>query len=224
MRTTTGLKNLDSMLSGGFPENSVILLSGGPGSGKTLLGLKFLLDGSKKREKCCYVTLNESKEELIRACESVKSLSGIKKYLGKNMAIEHIPMAQSNVSMKRFVDIISRYPKIDRIVIDSVNKLLLCSESKKSYRAYFIELISSLKEMKSSLLLCETESDEKLDSSSHESFECDGVVQLMFLDLEEKPMRALVVHKMRYTNFDVKLPHELLIDNKDIKLTETKVI
>ncbi len=224
MRVTTGLKKLDSMLAGGFPEKSVILLSGGPGTGKTLLGLKFMLEGSKKGEKCCYITLNENKEELIKACESVKSLNSVKKYMGKNLAIEYIPMAQSNLSMKRFIDIISSYPKIDRIVIDNVNKLLMFSESKKSYRAYFIELINSLKNAKSSLLLCETDSDEKLDSSGHESFECDGVMQLIFLELEEKPMRALVVHKMRYTNFDAKLPHELLIDNKYIRLTETKVI
>ena len=223
MRVTTGLKKLDKLISGGFPEKSVVLLSGGPGTGKTLLGLKFILDGAKKREKCCYITLNESKEELIRACESVKSLVAVKKYLGKNLAIEHIPMGQSNVSMKRFIDIVANYPKIDRIVIDNVNKLLMFSESKKSYRAYFIELISSLKNTGSSLLLCETESDEKLDSSGHESFECDGVVQLIFLELEEKPMRALIVHKMRYTNFDATRNHKVIKDNKDIRLTQTRI-
>lgn len=224
MKVTTGLRKLDRLISGGFPENSVILLSGGPGTGKTLMGLKFILEGARKRERCCYITLNEDRAEILRACESVKSLNGMKKYLGKNLAIEHISMAQSNVSMKRFTEIVSNYPKIDRIVIDNVNKLLMFSESKKSYRAYLIELIGSLKNTRSSLLLCETESDDKLDSSAHESFECDGVVQLIFTELEEKPRRALIVHKMRYTNFDAKLPHELKIDNKDIRLTETKII
>ncbi|MBN2331163.1 MAG: DUF2075 domain-containing protein [Candidatus Aenigmarchaeota archaeon] len=224
MRVSTGLKKLDKMLSGGFPENAVMLLSGGPGTGKTLVGMKFILDGAKKKEKCCYITLNESKEELIKACESVESLLEVKKYLGENLAIEHIPMAQSNVSMKRFIDIIASYPKIDRIVIDNVNKLLMFSENNKSYRAYLVELLDSLKKLGSSLLLCETDNDEKLDSSGHESFECDGVIQLIFLELEEKPMRSLIVHKMRYTNFDAKLPHELVINNKDIRLTETRII
>lgn len=224
MRVTTGLKKLDKLISGGFPENSVILVSGGPGTGKTLLGLKFLLDGAKRGEKCCYVTLNESKGELIRACESVTPLLEVKKFLGKNLVMEHIPMGQNNVNMKRFIDIVACYPRIDRIVIDNVNKLLMFSESKKSYRAHFIDLIGSLKKARSSLLLCETDSDEKLDSSAHESFECDGVVQLIFLELEEKPKRALVVHKMRYTNFDAKVPHELLISDKDIRLTQSRVI
>ncbi len=224
MTVTTGLKKLDSILSGGLPENSVVLLSGGPGTGKTLLALKFLLEGAKNGEKCCYITLCESAEELVKAAESVKSLSEVKKYLGKNLAIEPIFMSQSNISMRRFVDILANYPKIDRIVIDDVNKLLFFSENEKAYRAYLVEIISSLKRSRSSLLLCETKTDEILDSGGDESFECDGIIQLVFLDLEEKPMRALIVHKMRYTSFDAKVPHELKIDSNDIRLTETKVI
>jgi circadian clock protein KaiC len=224
MPTKTGLKKLDSLLSGGFPDNYDVLLSGGPGTGKTLIGLKFLLEGAIKGEKCCFVTLNENKEEILRACESVKSLKHINDYVDKNLAIECIQMGQSNVTMKRFIDIISNYPKIDRIVIDNVNKLLLFSENVKSYRAYLIELINTLKGIKSSLLLCETNNDEVVDSGCNESFECDGVIQLIFLDLEEKPMRALMIHKMRYTSFAPKLPHELVIDNNDVRLTETKVI
>jgi circadian clock protein KaiC len=224
MSISTGLKKLDSILSGGFPDNSVILLSGGPGTGKTLLSLKFLLDGAKMGEKCCYITLCENREELIKAASSIKSLNEINKYLGKNLAIEYIPMSQSSIGMKRFVDIISNYPKIDRIVIDDVNKLLMFSENEKSYRTYLAELVRNLKSAKASLLLCETMRDEDTDSGNNESFECDGIVQILFLDLEEKPMRALIVHKMRYTGFDAKVPHELKIDGNDIRLTETKVI
>jgi circadian clock protein KaiC len=224
MRVTTGIKKLDRMLGGGFPENSIILVSGGPGTGKTLVSLNFVLEGARKGEKCCYLTLNETREDILRACDSITALNPVKKYLDKNLAIEHIPMSQSNVSMKRFAEIISQYPKIDRIVIDNVNKLLMFSESKKSYRAYLIDILNTLKATKSSLILCETNNDDTLDSGNFEAFECDGVVQLIFLDLEEKPMRALMVHKMRYTAFDPKLPHELRISSKDISLTETKVI
>jgi circadian clock protein KaiC len=224
MRVSTGLKKLDRILSGGLPQNSVALLSGGPGTGKTLMALKFLLDGAKKKEKCCFITLTEDKEELLKACDSVKSLKVARKYIDKNLAIEHIPMGKSDVTMKRFVEIIANYPEVDRIVIDNVNKLLMFSENDKVYRAYLIELIKTLKKTQSSLLVCETPDENGLDSGADEAFECDGVVQLVFLDLEEKPMRALVIHKMRYTNFDPKVPHELRINNEDIRLTETKVI
>ncbi len=224
MRVSTGLKKLDGILSGGLPKNSVVLLSGGPGTGKTLMALKFLLDGARKKEKCCFITLNEEREELLKACDSVDSLKAVRKYMDKNLAIEHIPMERSNVTMKRFVEIVANYPEVDRIVIDNVNKLLMFSENDKTYRAYLIELIKTLKSTQSSLLVCETPDDNGLDSGANEAFECDGVMQLVFLDLEEKPMRALIIHKMRYTNFDPKVPHELRINNEDIILTETKVI
>jgi circadian clock protein KaiC len=216
------MSKLDKMLRGGFPRNTSILLSGGPGSGKTLLALKFLMDGISKGEKCCYVSLNENKEELLRACRGVNTLSNAEKHIGKNLAIEHIPLGE-NITMKKFIDIIASYPRIDRLAIDNVNKLLIFAESKRAYRIHLSELVKQLRTMGCTLLLCETKED-KIDTDNGESFECDGILHLSFLELEEKPMRTLSVHKMRYTPFDPKIPHEFIIDCKDLKLGTTKVI
>lgn len=223
MRVSTGIKKMDKLLGGGFPDRSVILVSGGPGSGKTLFSLKFLLEGASKGENCCLVSLNEEKEDILRACEGIESLSAIKKYLGKNLAIEYIPMSQSEMTIKRFSEILAQYPKIDRIVIDNVNKLLMFSDSKKSYRSYLVDILRTAKNSKSALVLCETECD-SLDSGNFESYECDGIVNTSFLDLEEKPMRVLTIHKMRFTDFDPKIPHELRINSKDITLADSKLI
>ncbi len=219
---TTGIKKLDKLLGGGFPSKTTILVSGGPGSGKTLFALKFLMDGVMKKEKCCYVSLNETREELLRACKGIETLGEAEKYIGKNFAIEHIPLGE-NITMKKFIDIIASYPKIDRLVIDNVNKLLIFAENERLYRIYLSELVRSLKNMDCTLLLCETRG-ENIDTGNGESFECDGVLSLSFLELEEKPMRAMAIHKMRYANFDPKIPHEFLIDKKDLRLTETKII
>ena len=224
MKVNSGIAKLDGILSGGLPKNSVVLVSGGPGTGKTLFSLKFLLEGARKKERCCYITLSEDKDELLKACDSIESLKEVSKYVDKNLAIEYIPMGRSNINIKRFIEIISNYPQVDRLVIDNVNKLLMFSANKTEYRSYLVDLVKKLKATQCSLLLCETPNDELLDSGGDESFECDGVIQLVFLDLEEKPMRALLVHKMRYTAFDPKVPHELRIDGRDVKITETKVI
>ncbi len=224
MAVMTGIKKLDGILSGGFPQNSVVLLSGGPGTGKTLLSMNFLMEGARKKERCCYITLNEEKEEILKACSGIKSLSDVTKYVDKNLAIEYIPMGRSNINIKRFMDIISNYPKVDRIVIDNVNKLLMFSTSKTEYRSYLVELVRKLKDTQCSLLICETTDEANLDSGGYESFECDGVVQLLFMDLEEKPMRSLIVHKMRYTSFSPRIPHEVKLDASGISLSETKVI
>ena len=224
MKVSTGMGRLDKLLGGGLPSNSVVLLSGGPGSGKTLFSLKYILDGARKGEKCCFITMNEDKDGVIRACKSIKGLSDIEKYAGKNLAIEYIPMSQSNISVQKFSEIITKYPQLDRVVIDNVNKLLMFSESEKSYRAYLVEIVSTLRNMKSSLLLCETDGEKSLDSGNFESYEADGVIQLMFLDLEEKPIRSLLVHKMRFTSFEPKVLHELKIDKNDVDIGEHKFL
>lgn len=221
-RITTGLSGLDKMLKGGFPEKTAILLSGGPGSGKTLLAIKFLIDGVMKGEKCCYVSLNEDRDELIRAAKGINALNSVEKHLGKNLAIEYIPLGE-NITMKKFIDIMSSYPNIDRLAIDNVNKLLIFSESKRVYRIHLSELVKQLKPMGCTLLLCETKGEE-IDTGNGEAFEVDGVLHLNFHELEEKPMRTLSVHKMRYSSFDPKVPHELLISDRDLKLGKSKLI
>jgi circadian clock protein KaiC len=222
-RITTGLPRLDKILGGGFPDKTAILLSGGPGTGKTLFGMNFLLEGARKGEKCCYVTLNETSEEIVRASKSIEKLKDAEKFLGKNLAIEYIALGESNMTIKRFVTLMSEYPKLDRIAIDNANKMFMFSDSKKSYRIHFSEMLKYLKNIGCSLILCETESD-AMDSGNGEAYECDGVIQLSFLELEEKPMRSLTVHKLRYSSFDAKVPHELVIDGTGLKLGETKVI
>jgi len=222
MAVTTGIKRLDKLLGGGLPHKTTVLVSGGPGSGKTLFALKFLMEGVAKKEKCCYVSLNENKEEILRACKGIESLSAAEKHIDKNLAIEHIPLGE-NITMRKFIDIIASYPKIDRLVIDNVNKLLIFAGNDRTYRIHLSELVNSLKSMGSTLLLCETRGD-AIDTGNGESFECDGVMSISFLELEEKPMRILTIHKMRYAKFDPKIPHELVIDDRDLTLTETKVI
>jgi len=219
---STGIKKLDKLLGGGFPGKTTVLVAGGPGSGKTLFAMNFLMEGILKKERCCYVSLNETKEELLRASKGIETLSAMEKYVGKNFAIEHIPLGE-NITMKKFIDIIASYPKLDRLVIDNVNKLLIFAENERSYRIHLSELVKSLRQMGCTLLICETRG-EHIDTGNGESFECDGVLSLSFLELEEKPQRIMTVHKMRYASFEPKVPHEIVIDSKEIRITETKII
>lgn len=222
-RITTGLSRLDKMLEGGFPSETVVLLSGGAGTGKTLVGMNFLIDGAFKGEECCYVSLNEGKEELLRACSRINSLKTVDRYIDKKLAIERVIMGK-RITVEYFTKIFASYPEVDRLVIDNINKLLIFAENKNEYRIHLAELIIYLKEkVKCTLLVCETMED-KIDTGNGETFECDGVVHLSFSDFEEKPMRTLEVSKMRYTFFEPKIPHELIIDSKELKLSGTKIL
>src|SRR6185295_7379408 len=74
----TGVPGLDNILSGGFPRNCLYLIDGNPGVGKTTLALQFLLQGVKEKERCLYITLSETKDELEAVAQSHGwSLEGI---------------------------------------------------------------------------------------------------------------------------------------------------
>ena len=223
----TGLTYMDKILGGGFPENTVILLSGGPGTGKTLFGMNFLMEGAKEKKKCCYVSMMENKEELLRACDGIESLKKLKKYSGKNFVIQEIKLSEkpseNAFDPESFIKLFNKYPKMERIVLDNVNKLLLYAKDEREYRRQFSQLVKELKKrFKCSLIICETQNG--IDSGNSESFECDGVVNVSFLDLEEKPKRTMEVHKLRYTKFEPKVPHEFKITSKGLKLSKSTLI
>ena len=55
-----GIAGLDDILAGGFSRGHVFLLEGNPGTGKTTMALRFLLQGAEQGEKCLYITLSET--------------------------------------------------------------------------------------------------------------------------------------------------------------------
>src|SRR5690606_32784221 len=62
---SSGVEGLDYVLRGGYARFRSHLVEGRPGSGKTTLGLQFLIEGARNGEKCLYITLSESKRELF---------------------------------------------------------------------------------------------------------------------------------------------------------------
>jgi len=222
-KVLTGLPKLDSLLEGGFPSKTVILVSGGPGTGKTLFGLNFVVKGASEGEKCCYLSVCENEEELLRACEGIDALKDVKKYIEKNLIFKSLTFGEK-IDLDYFTKMFASYPKVDKLVIDNINKLLTFAENGREYRMRLSELVGYLKEkVNCTLLMCETKKDE-IDTGNGEAFECDGIVHLSFLEFEEKPMRTLEVHKLRYTSFDPKIPHEFVINRKCLKLSGTKII
>src|SRR4051812_40637374 len=63
-KCSTGIAGLDDILNGGLPRDSLYLLEGSPGVGKTTLAMQFLMEGRRTGEKVLYVTLSETRREL----------------------------------------------------------------------------------------------------------------------------------------------------------------
>src|SRR5678815_4650278 len=66
----TGVEGLDEILRGGLPRNCCYLIQGDPGSGKTTLAMQFLLEGVRRGEPGFYITLSETRGELVKVADS----------------------------------------------------------------------------------------------------------------------------------------------------------
>src|SRR5258708_26527884 len=77
-RARLGIPGLDEILHGGLIPSRLYLIDGNPGAGKTTLALHFLQEGVRAKERCLYVTLSETIEELEAGARSHGwSLEGI---------------------------------------------------------------------------------------------------------------------------------------------------
>ncbi|MFZ1107720.1 MAG: circadian clock protein KaiC [Rhodomicrobium sp.] len=71
-RISSGVAGLDALLEGkGFYKASSILISGGPGSGKTSMGAHFALAAAERGERCLYFAFEESEPQLVRNMRSI---------------------------------------------------------------------------------------------------------------------------------------------------------
>jgi circadian clock protein KaiC len=70
-RVPTGITGLDHLIEGGLPKGRSILVTGEPGTGKTILALQFLADGLKRGEKGIYVTADESPMDVLEQAASL---------------------------------------------------------------------------------------------------------------------------------------------------------
>src|SRR6266850_6424943 len=79
--TPTGVPGLDDVIQGGLPGQQLYLIEGEPGSGKTTIGLQFLLEGVRRGEATLYVALSETPRELrVVARSHGWSLDGVDIY------------------------------------------------------------------------------------------------------------------------------------------------
>ncbi|MBC7697312.1 MAG: circadian clock protein KaiC [Bacteroidia bacterium] len=127
----TGITGFDEITNGGLPENGVTLISGSAGSGKTLFGVNFLINGANiYREPGIYLSFEETADELYKDVASLNlDLRGL--VLQKKIFLEHVLLEHKDIQELDFnlegllvrleyaIDAISA----KRVVIDSIESL-----------------------------------------------------------------------------------------------------
>ncbi len=209
-RSRTGVPGLDDILSGGLPSRRLYLLDGDPGSGKTTLSLQYLLEGVKAGEKCLYVTLSETREELLEGARSHGwSLDGIDVVeMAANEAeldseSQVTMFSQSEVELAatvgRVLDAVARVNP-QRVVFDSLSELRLLAQSSLRYRRQILALKSFFIGRQCTVLLLDDhtseDSDLQLQSIAH------GVISLeQHAPLYGTARRRLRVMKIRGSEY-----------------------
>ena len=149
-RLLTGVSGLDDILLGGLSKSHMYLLEGRSGTGKTTLGLQFVLEGKRIRERCLYVTLSESKAELEAAAIShgwslddvaiaefvpdKASLSEEERY-----TVFHPGEVELATTIKKLLAEIERVAP-ERLVIDSLSEFRLLAQDPLRYRRQLLAL------------------------------------------------------------------------------------
>jgi circadian clock protein KaiC len=70
-RVTTGIAGLDPLLEGGLPKGRSILVTGEPGTGKSMFAIQYIVEGLKRGEKCIFVTADEEPIDILEQAASM---------------------------------------------------------------------------------------------------------------------------------------------------------
>jgi circadian clock protein KaiC len=209
-RLSTGIIGLDDILKGGLPKNRLHLIEGSPGTGKTTLGLQFLLEGDRQGEKSLYVTLSETREELLSAAashgwsldgltvldltESGDSLTNNSRY-----TVFHPSEVELDETTRAILDEIERINPV-RVVFDSLSEMRMLANDSLRFRRQILALKQYFLTRNCTVLLLDDRtsqaSDRQLESVAH------GVLNLDYVPVEYGRQRhAMRVVKMRGVSF-----------------------
>jgi circadian clock protein KaiC len=236
-RIKTGIDKLDELLSGGLPKNSITLLSGTPGSGKTIFCFQYLWEGISNNEKCLFITLDERVSYLLKQANQLGF--DFNTYVDKGF-IKFKYFDIDKPEIYREVEEEIRNGNYSRVVLDSITPISevpvwisgvheiipteSATESVKyptgsipATRMHIRRVMAMLSREKCTAVITSEipEGSRSLSRDTVSEFLADGII---LLDMDTTmDRRKLTIRKMRSTNHSLK-PHDIKITENGIKL------
>src|SRR3989344_283860 len=192
----TGIPGLDKMFKGGIRQGSSILLSGGPGTGKTIFTMHFLLEGLKNKEPCMYI-IYDTKNKFLDYADSLGL--DLRSYADKGLltVVEQPVAGRQLVGLSGPISLL-RKKKVKRVVLDSLTMFsYVYATQDREYRQEIFNCINSMKDVTFLAVAENSESDLDTVHAKPEEFLFDGVLFLTRVLEDASFERVLHVSKMR---------------------------
>jgi circadian clock protein KaiC len=220
-RITSGNTALDAMCGGGFFSNSIILISGATGTGKTLMTTQFMAVGANNNERSLLLAFEENREQLFRNAlgwgydfaklEREGKLKVVFRYPDATRLEDHL------VRMREIID--EFQPQ--RVAIDSLSALERVSND-KGFREFIAALNSIIRERRITAMYTATAPTLVGGSSTtetHISTSTDLIILLRYIEVYGEIRRGLAVIKMRGSGHAKEI-REFTIDNQGMHISK----
>ena len=207
-RLTSGIPGLDKLMEGGFVKNSVNLVAGQTGTGKTIFGMQYILEGLRSGSSCVYLTLEQRVEDILADMAKFGWDKEFEKYIaqGKLIVASHTPTDIKDLESVTFQFL--KKISATRFVLDSISIATMgWKVSSMDVGKIRSEIYSYMMMLKNagvtSLLITEIPEgrDNKISRFGFEEFLSDGVIILNYLQYAAGGTpRSCMIRKMRRTD------------------------
>ncbi|RLF86604.1 KaiC domain-containing protein [Thermococci archaeon] len=236
-KVETGIPGMDEILHGGIPERNVVLLSGGPGTGKTIFSQQFLWNGLQMGEPGIYVALEEHPVQVrqnmaqfgwdVKPYEERGMFAMVDAFtagIGKSKEYEKY-IVHDLTDIREFIDVLRQAIKdinAKRVVVDSVTTLYINKPSLA--RSIILQLKRVLAGTGcTSIFVSQISVGERGFGGPGVEHGVDGIIRLDLDEIDGELKRSLIVWKIRGTSHSMGR-HPFEITKKGITVYANKIL
>jgi circadian clock protein KaiC len=220
MRITSGIAELDTMCGGGFYRDSVVLVSGATGTGKTLTATQFL-SALGEHERALLFAFEESRDQLYRnALGWGVDFPKLEEAGRLRIVCEYPEIAAPEDHLLRIKRNVEEF-KPTRVAVDSLSALERIS-TLRTFREFVLALTSYLKDKQMAGLFTSTTPSllgGATVTEAHISSVTDSIILLRYVEAFGEMRRGITVLKMRGSQHDRSI-REYLIDSHGMHVGE----
>jgi circadian clock protein KaiC len=202
-RLTSGDDGLDAILGGGLPVNGINLITGLPGSGKTLLCQQFIFAGATTERPAIYLsTVSEPFEKMIRYAQTLSFFD--RDAIGRSVLYEDLGhTVTADVGLDAVIDRIRGLIEEHRpgiLTIDSFKALATFAADAREFRRFLHDLGALLSAFPATCFWV-GEYGEDDERTAPEYAVADGIISLATERVNERTLRLIRVAKLRGSDF-----------------------